>query len=435
MIGHDDAGEHGNGVTRVGVGGVMLAVCLMVLAAGLGGCKSSESPIFFTSLSSPYPDVPVPASFTLTNQGTTGVAAGARSTDLSYQSTDAIEPITQYFSDQLPRHGWVLQTRSNGGNQVLMKYVKGGEVLQIEVRGSSTIRTNARIRITPAPRGSGCGDAGVGRYKGGGNAVDGSHFRMAVDVLWDMADGQKGCSVRLNLQLDVLEFVPADVSISGQGDGSEGRAFLAQGIRPEAVYLADRAFVDMAFISGVLDAGADLVVRLHGDTRFERLYSQPLDAQDQEAHVVSDFVGTMKRIGSRHLREVIVTDPRSGKSVRLLTSLLDVPAKVIGKLYRHRWTIELFFRWLKCVARVRHLISDSRNGVTLQFYAAIIAVLAGYIVTGTKPGLCEYNMLCGVLRGTTIESGMLEVLARRARERELERLRKARKNRLDDPRA
>jgi hypothetical protein len=269
--------------------------------------------------------------------------------------------------------------------------------------------------------------AGLGRIL----AVDGSHFRMAVDVLWAMArkkaNGQKGCSVRLNLQLDVLEFVPVDLSISGQGGGSEGKAFLAQGIRPEAVYLADRAFVDMDFISGVLEAGADLVVRMHGDTRFERLYSQPLDPEDKQAHVVSDAIGTMKRIGTRHLREVIVTDPRSGKSVRLLTSLLEVPAKVIGKLYRHRWIIELFYRWLKCVAKVRHLISDSRNGVTLQFYAAMIAVLAGYIVTGTKPGLYEYNMLCGVMRGTTIEQGMLEVLARRARERELERLRKARK--------
>ena len=82
------------------------------------------------------------------------------------------------------------------------------------------------------------------------------------------------------------------------------------------------------------------------------------------------------------------------------------------------------------MARVRHLISDSRNGVTLQFYAAMIAVLAGYLVTGTKPGLYEYNMLCGVMRGTTIEQGMLEVLARRARERELERLRKARKKQV-----
>jgi hypothetical protein len=269
--------------------------------------------------------------------------------------------------------------------------------------------------------------AGLGKML----AVDGSYFRAAVDVVWAIAttkaDSKLGRSVRLNLQLDVLEFVPADVSISGQGDGSEGKAFLAQGIRPDAVYLADRGFVDMDFIKGVLEAGADLVVRVHKDTRFESLYSQALDLEDKEAHVVSDAIGIIRRIGDRHLREVIVTDPRSGKSVRIITSLLEVPARVIGKLYRHRWTIELFFRWLKCVARVRHLISDSRNGVTLQFYVAIIAVLAGYIVTGSKPGLYEYNMLCGVMRGTTIEKGMLEVLARRARERELERLRRARK--------
>jgi len=269
--------------------------------------------------------------------------------------------------------------------------------------------------------------AGLGKIL----AVDGSYFRVAVDVLWAMgrrkADGHMGRAVRLNLQLDVIEFVPADVSISGQGDGSEGKAFLAQGIRPEAVYLADRGFVDMAFIRGVIDAGADLVVRGHKDTRFQTLGSQALDAQDSQAQVVSDAIGTIKSIGEKRLREVVVIDARCGKPVRLITTLLDVPARIIGKLYRYRWKIELFFRWLKCVARVRHLISESRNGVTLQFYAAIIAVLAGYIVTGSKPGLYEYNMLCGVMRGTTIEKGMPEVLARRARERELERLRKARK--------
>lgn len=262
-------------------------------------------------------------------------------------------------------------------------------------------------------------------------ALDGSYFRIAADVFWAIArkkaNGKPGKAVRLNLQLDVLEFVPENFSISGQEGSSEAMAFVRQGLRPEAVYLADRGFVEFDFINSVLDAGADLVVRLRGNTRFDALYSQPLDSEDQEAHVISDRIGTNPRTGARHLREVVVIDPRSGKSVRLLTTLLDVPAKVIGKLYRHRWMIELFFRWLKCVARVRHLLSENANGVTLQFYAAIIAVLAGYIVTGTRPGLYEYNMLCGVIRGTTIEKGMLEVLARRTRERELERLRKARK--------
>ena len=269
--------------------------------------------------------------------------------------------------------------------------------------------------------------AGLGRVI----ALDGSYFRVASDVLWAIGrkkcNGQPGKAVRLNLQLDVLEFVPADFSISGQDGCSEAMAFARQGLRPEAVYLADRGFVDFAFVRNVLEVGADLVVRLRGNTRFDGVYSQPLDPEDQEAHVTSDRIGTTPQTGARHLREVVVVDPRSGKPVRLLTTLLELPAAIIGKLYRYRWMIELFFRWLKCVARVRHLLSESRNGITLQFYVAIIAVLAGYIVTGVKPGRYEYNLLAGVIRGTTIEQGMLEVLARRTRERELERIRRAKK--------
>lgn len=262
-------------------------------------------------------------------------------------------------------------------------------------------------------------------------AVDGSFFRVPAEVLWAInskrSNGTHAKEVRLNLQLDVLQFVPAGVSISGQDGTSEGTAILAQGVIPGAVYLADRGYVHIAFIRGVLAAGAELVVRVMHNTCFEARYRQPLDQEDQDAQVLSDTIGIMPRVGQEHLRIVEVYDERNKKTVRLLTSLLEVPAHVIAKLYRYRWVIELFFRWLKCVARIRHLMSNSENGITLQFYAAMIAVVAGYLVTGVRPGLYEYNMLCGALRGTVRTQGMLEVLARRSRERELERLRKARK--------
>jgi hypothetical protein len=262
-------------------------------------------------------------------------------------------------------------------------------------------------------------------------AVDGSFFRVPAEVLWAInskrSNGTHAKEVRLNLQLDVLQFVPAGVSISGQDGTSEGTAILAQGVIPGAVYLADRGYVHIAFIRGVLAAGAELVMRVMHNTCFEARYRQPLDQEDQDAQVLSDTIGIMPRVGREHLRIVEVYDERNKKTVRLLTSLLEVPAHIIAKLYRYRWVIELFFRWLKCVARIRHLMSNSENGITLQFYAAMIAVVAGYLVTGVRPGLYEYNMLCGALRGTVTTQGMLEVLARRSRERELERLRKARK--------
>jgi hypothetical protein len=140
---------------------VMLVVLTMVWAAGLAGCKSSESPIFFTSPSSPFPDVPVPASFTLVNQSTPGLApaTAGRLVEYSYQSTDGLQPIARFFSDQMPRRGWVLQAQSGGSDRVALKYAKAGEVLLIEVSGGSAIRTNTTIRISPAT-GTAPGQAG-----------------------------------------------------------------------------------------------------------------------------------------------------------------------------------------------------------------------------------------------------------------------------------
>jgi len=131
---------------------VILMIVAMGLMAGLGGCKSSQSPIFFTSPSSPFPDVPVPASFTLVSQGT--LAGGGRYTEYLYQSTDAVQPVVNYFSEQMPKRGWVTQGESSSSGSAILKYVKGGEVLQIEVWNGPTIRTNARLRISPAPRGA-----------------------------------------------------------------------------------------------------------------------------------------------------------------------------------------------------------------------------------------------------------------------------------------
>ena len=129
------------------------------------------------------------------------------------------------------------------------------------------------------------------------------------------------------------------------------------------------------------------------------------------------------------LREVIILDPKTGHPIRLLTSLSvdDVPAHLIGQIYRHRWQIELFFRWLKVHAQFRHLISRNRNGLELGFYVAVIAVMLIYLHSGQKPGLYAYNMLCAVAMGWATPAQILPVLERRRRERRLERERLARR--------
>lgn len=265
-------------------------------------------------------------------------------------------------------------------------------------------------------------------------ALDGSIFTVPADVLWAIAltrsNGNVGRQIRLNMQLDVLQFLPGTFSLSGDDDGSESAAFrrdLVAGV----TYVADRNFVDFTFIHAVFDVGSDLVVRLKSDTRFVVTEERTLTDADRQAHVVSDRIGHVPGsagspgFGDKRLREVVLTDPRSGKPVRLLTSLLDVPARIIGLIYRHRWMIEIFFKWLKCTARLRHFMSESQNGIALQLYVAVIGVLLTHLRTGRRPSLYAANCLAMVATGLMSAQTMLRIVERREKEKDAERARLA----------
>lgn len=268
-------------------------------------------------------------------------------------------------------------------------------------------------------------------------AIDGSYFRVPADVLWALAhrrsNDQIGRQVRLDLHLDVLRFLPGDLQVDGKDRGSESAAFIPM-LVGGVIYLADRNFVDFEFLRAVINVGSDFVVRLKSSgPNLLSCQNNPLTQKDRDAGVLQDQIVTLpgsrwaSGLAERKLRIVTVFDPVRRQSVRLLTTLLDVPAWLIGQLYRHRWVIELFFRWLKCVARIRHLFSESPNGITMQFYVVIIATLLMYLRTGHRPSVYTYTLLASAAAGNLVLEKVPEVLERIARERELERLRRARK--------
>ena len=79
--------------------------------------------------------------------------------------------------------------------------------------------------------------------------------------------------------------------------------------------------------------------------------------------------------------------------LRIATNLLDVQVKIIADIYKHRWTIELFFRFFKHVLGCRHLLSTHQKGIEIQAYCAIIACLLISLWTGRKPTLRTYEMV------------------------------------------
>ncbi len=86
--------------------------------------------------------------------------------------------------------------------------------------------------------------------------------------------------------------------------------------------------------------------------------------------------------------------PEQGDTILIATDRLDLPADVVGLIFRHRWQIEIFFRFFKHVLGCRHLLSHDANGIEMQTYAAIIACLLIALWTGGKPTRATYEMIC-----------------------------------------
>lgn len=137
-----------------------------------------------------------------------------------------------------------------------------------------------------------------------------------------------------------------------------------------------------------------MVARVKDNAAFVVQEERPITDAAKAAGVVRDVV--ISRLGTDHhkdhlkrpMRLVIVRIvDRDGKTTELwlITDRLDLDADLVALAYRYRWSVELFFRWLKCVLGARHLIAQNQNGVLLQMYAALIVSLLIVLRTGRKP--------------------------------------------------
>ena len=270
--------------------------------------------------------------------------------------------------------------------------------------------------------------------------VDGSFFSVAANVDWALrkrkrnSAGADDCFARLDLQFCGVSGLPEGLEINGKGSSEVQTA--RRHIEPGLIYVADRGLFNFAYIDAIVDKGSDFVLRLKARTseRFLVEQERQLEETDRGPGVLGDRTGHLDPANpsiaapTMLLREVILFDERHpDRPVRLLTTLLDVPAEVIGQIYRHRWQIELFFRWLKVHAQFRHMISYNKNGLTLGFYVAVIAVLLMYLHIGRKVSKYAYIFLCWVAQGQARMQDIIPMLEAREREKELERKRLARK--------
>jgi hypothetical protein len=269
-------------------------------------------------------------------------------------------------------------------------------------------------------------------------AIDGSFFSVAGEVAWALRQRKPWSKdaedrfVRLDLRYCCVNGTIEGVEVNGKGTSETTAA--RRHIEAGKLYIADRGIFSFKYVEELLGAKADFVLRIKTSQNLETIGELPLSAAQKAKGVLGDRVVRLCPASAKtqapreELREVVFFDERNpGKPVRLLTNLLDVGAELIGEVYRWRWQIELFFRWLKVHAHFRHQISTSKNGLTLGFYVAVIAVLLMHLHSGRKVSKYAYNLLCIVAGGGATLADVLPILERREREKELESKRLARK--------
>ena len=268
-------------------------------------------------------------------------------------------------------------------------------------------------------------------------AADGTYLTTLADVAWALhhtkRDGKRQGQVRANVQLDVATWTPQVLTVSGDDGESEPAAF-ARDLLPGVLYVTDRNFLDFSFMAAVLARDSDLVLRVKANAPAAKLIeTRTLTPADAGAGVVSDEIVELTGRGAPpglFRRVTIQTTNRHGKpeTIRLLTNLTgtEISAAVIGAIYRQRWQIELFFKWLKTFARMEHLLSTSRNGITFQLYVAVIGVLLMYLQSGRRVSVYALAALGRLARGECTLEEAMAVIARREHESALNRARQAR---------
>jgi hypothetical protein len=228
--------------------------------------------------------------------------------------------------------------------------------------------------------------------------VDSSVFDAVQRMSWahfQTHNGVPQSAIRLHVTYDLMLGVPckAVVARAKVGEQKIWQTQWDQGMGE----LGDRNYsLDYKLLDRLDEAGGFFLVRLREKSfNFEVQEELPLSPEDGKANITRQAWGWLGKERPRQRVRVIWIRMPSGAPLALATNLSveRLPAQTAGVLYRKRWQVELFFRWIKCILKCRHFLAESERGVAIQLYLALIAALIIQLYTGTRPNKRVWEML------------------------------------------
>ena len=226
-------------------------------------------------------------------------------------------------------------------------------------------------------------------------ALDSTTIDLCLSVFsWAPFRSTKA-AVKLHTLLDLRGSIPSFIFIS---DGKFHDVNVLDYLVPEpgAFYIMDRAYIDFERLARLNDAGSFFVTRAKSNFRAQRRYSRAID---RATGLVCDQTVVLTGFYSRKgfeapLRRIKFNDPETGKRFVFLTNNFALPALTITQLYRLRWRVELFFKWIKQHLRIKAFFGTTENAVKTQIWIAVsVYVLVAIVKKRLDCSASLYEML------------------------------------------
>lgn len=246
-------------------------------------------------------------------------------------------------------------------------------------------------------------------------AVDGSLLPALPKMAWALWMNETNRAAKMHLVFEVMRGIPRKVSMT-EGNASEAKQ-LRDLLEPGRLYVTDRGYTEYLLFEKILEIGSSFICRIRDRLTWNVIEERSLSAEAKAAGVQRD---TVLRFGSKRQGTLIETPLRvvevsTGKIdaegepeiLKLATDRMDLDPELVALGYKYRWSVELYFRWFKCILGCRHLLSDNQNGVEIQVYVGIIAGLLISLWTGRKPTKRTLEMVRFYFSGWADEEELL----------------------------
>lgn len=222
-------------------------------------------------------------------------------------------------------------------------------------------------------------------------------------------------AVKMHTQIDLRGNIPSFIHVS---DGKMHEVNVLDLMTPEpgSFTIMDRGFLDFGRLYRLTQAGAFFVIRPKSNTAFQRVYSQPVD---KPTGLRCDQTVRLTGVTSTHdypqyLRYVVFYDEESDKRLGFFTNNFELPALTIAQLYKSRWQVELFFKWIKQHLRIKAFFGTNENAVKTQIWIAISVYVLVAIVKKRLGADASLYTILQILSLTLFEKKNLNQLLRDA---------------------